>query len=154
MRGSRTGVASSPEFNVAVFALLLNFPWEFLQTPLYARMPTVPHWEAIKVCTRATLGDVVITLVAFAAVALATRDRRWIEHARTAHVTAFALIGVVLTAAIEWLAITGKWIAGWSYAATMPTIPWLHVGLAPLAQWVVLPPLVAWFTKRQLRGAG
>ena len=29
----------TPEFNVVLFALLLNYPWEFLQVPLFDRMP-------------------------------------------------------------------------------------------------------------------
>jgi len=32
----------------------------------------------------------------------------------------------------------------------MPVIPLLGVGLSPLLQWVVLPPIVVWFVRRQL----
>ena len=41
---------SIPEFNVAIFALLLNLPWEFLQVPLYEGMSEAPHWNAVKSC--------------------------------------------------------------------------------------------------------
>lgn len=37
-------VRSAPELHVALFAFLLNLPWEFLQVPLYVGMPTMPHW--------------------------------------------------------------------------------------------------------------
>ena len=53
-----------PELNFAVFAFLLNFPWEFLQIPLYVGMADAPHWDATKVCVLATLGDAVIVVVA------------------------------------------------------------------------------------------
>lgn len=53
-----------PEFNIAVFAMLLNWPWEFLQVPFYSGMPSAEHWEGVKACTQATLGDAAIMLVA------------------------------------------------------------------------------------------
>jgi len=36
--------------------------WELAQVPLFAGMPSAEHWQAILVCGRATLGDVVIAL--------------------------------------------------------------------------------------------
>lgn len=41
-------VAGSPEFCVAVFALLLNFPWEILHVRLFAGMASAPYAEAIE----------------------------------------------------------------------------------------------------------
>jgi hypothetical protein len=34
----------------------------------------------------------------------------------------------------------------------MPMVPVLRVGLTPVLQWVIVPPLVVWFVKRQLAG--
>ena len=55
-RGGRTlrAVAGMPEWNVAIFALLLNFPWEVLQAPLFAGMAEAPFFEAIKGCSQGT----------------------------------------------------------------------------------------------------
>jgi hypothetical protein len=33
----------------------------------------------------------------------------------------------------------------------MPIVPWIRVGLLPALQWLLLPPLVLWFVRRQLR---
>ena len=52
-----------PEVNIAIFAFLLNFVWEFWQVPFFEGMPTAPHWEAIKFCTSATVGDVALALL-------------------------------------------------------------------------------------------
>lgn len=60
----------TPEFNVALFAFLLNLPWELWQVPLFEHMPLAPHWEAVKTCSRAAAGDAVIALVAYWAMAL------------------------------------------------------------------------------------
>jgi hypothetical protein len=70
-------VVNAPEPNVAVFAFLLNFPWEFLQSPLFQDMANAPHWQAVKLCSRAAIADASITLGAFWSVALVTRSRRW-----------------------------------------------------------------------------
>lgn len=49
------GILELPEFNVLLFAFLLNFPWEFLQVPFFRDMPAMDHWEAVRVCTQATV---------------------------------------------------------------------------------------------------
>ncbi len=139
-----------PEFNVAVFALLLNYPWEFLQVPLYDSMADAPHWQAIKTCTLATLGDTVIMLIAFWVVAVKSADRYWIAAPRVAHTVSFIAVGVAVTAGIEWLALNGSWPHQWRYAPSMPVLPGIGVGLSPLLQWALLPPLVVWFAKRQM----
>jgi len=41
----------------------------------------------------------------------------------------------------------------WQYAEVMPRLPILGTGLAPLGQWLVLPPIVLWLTRRHLAGA-
>ncbi|HKO68875.1 MAG TPA: hypothetical protein VJU53_13825, partial [Burkholderiaceae bacterium] len=76
--GRWSAFTSQPELNVAVFALLLNYPWEFSQVPLFAGMADAPHWSAIKVCAAATLGDIVIVLIAYWVVAVLARTRSWI----------------------------------------------------------------------------
>ena len=48
-------VTGDPEFNVATFALLLNFAWEILQAPLYAGMAGLPHAQVTKASLLATL---------------------------------------------------------------------------------------------------
>jgi hypothetical protein len=35
----------------------------------------------------------------------------------------------------------------------MPIVPPFGTGLSPLVQWLVIPPLVLWMTRRHLRGA-
>ena len=71
-------ISRLPEFNVIVFALLLNYPWEFLQVPLFADMPQAAHWDAIRTCTRATLGDGVIMLIAYWTDGLVACNRWWV----------------------------------------------------------------------------
>lgn len=142
-----------PEFSIAVFGLLLNYPWEFLQVPLFEGMPEARHWDAIKTCTRATLGDAAIMLIAYWSVSLATGSRNWLLAPNTRRILMFAGTGVVITIAIERLALAGAWFGGWQYSSLMPVVPGVEVGLSPLLQWIVLPPLVVWFSRRHIRGS-
>ena len=139
-----------PEFNVAVFAFLLNYPWEFLQVPLFAGMAGAPHWEAIQRCAMATMGDILIMLIAYWLVAVIARRRYWIAAPTAAHLTMFVAVGVTITVLFEQLSLRGLWFGAWDYSPLMPVIPGIGVGLSPLAQWIVLPLLTAWFVRRQL----
>lgn len=141
-------VLEAPEANVAVFAFLLNYPWEFLQVPLFRGMAEAPHWEAVKFCTGATLGDAVIAVVAFWGVTAACGNRRWILRPSAVQVAGFTATGLAITLVLEWLA-TGP-LGRWAYAEAMPIVPLLGVGLSPVLQWILLPPLVAWLVRRQM----
>lgn len=145
-------MTGAPEFNVVIFALLLNFAWEILQAPLYAGMAAMPHAQVTRACLQATVGDAVIMLLAYGAVAVFAR-RRWIVAASGWQLAWFIAIGVSITAVIEWLATRGHWVGSWSYLPSMPLLPGTGIGLAPLLQWVLLPLLTVWFTRRQLASA-
>lgn len=116
----------------------LNFVWEMLQSPLFADMAGLPFWEASRRCLWATLGDVAITLAAYAAIAAWVRNVSWICSANTRFVVAFGIVAFGLSALIERHAIgAGRWI----YGPGMSLVPWLQIGLAPAAQWILLPVL-------------
>lgn len=141
-------LVQAPETNIGLFAFLLNLPWEFAQVPLFAGMPSARHWSAILVCGAATLGDVVLALAAYWTVALTAGGRQWILGPTRGQVLRFVAVGVLATIVIERLA-TGP-LGRWTYSDAMPVVPLLGVGLSPLLQWIVLPPLIVWFVRRQL----
>ena len=143
----------TPVFNVALFASLLNLPRELWQMPLFEHMPLAPHWEAVKTCSRAAVGDAEIALVAYWAVALVVRHRGWVVVPTLSRLLGFTVCGLAITIAIERLALDGLWMQGWSYSSLMPVVPGLGVGLSPLVQWPVLPPLLIWLVRRQLRSS-
>ena len=144
-------VTGMPEWNVAIFALLLNFPWEVLQAPLFAGMAEAPFFEAIKGCSRGTLGDMVIMLIAYEGVSLVARRRDWVLAPDRRQLALFIAIGVSITAVIEGLATRGHWVQNWTYSPNMPVVPGVNIGVTPLLQWVVLPLLVIWFVRRQIQ---
>lgn len=141
-----------PEFNVMLFAFLLNYPWEFMQSPLFTGMADQRHQDAVAICTRAALGDSVIMLILYWAVALLSCNRFWIVAPRRKDLGLLLSVGVAITVTIEWLVLHRWWLAHWRYSAAMPLIPGLGVGWVPVLQWTVLPLLVVALVGRQIRG--
>lgn len=124
----------SPEFNIFVFAALLNLPWEFLQVPFFSEMPQAEHWGAVKTCMRATMGDALIMLMGYWIVAIAFRQRHWLSQPTARELLLFVGVGVGITVLIERLALAGIWLGGWSYSERMYVIPGLEVGVSPILQ--------------------
>jgi len=143
-------LADRPEFGIVVFSFLLHFVWEFIQVPTYAGMSEMDHWQATKLCLWATFGDVGFALTAFWITCMAARSRYWILRPAPFQLALFMAVGVGLTIGFEYYytQITQRW----TYSELMPLVPPFGTGLSPLIQWLVIPPLVLWFTRRQLRG--
>ena len=142
---------STPEFNVIVFSFLLNLAWELWQVPLFRGLADQPHWEGVKACTQATFGDAGISLAAFWIVAFLARSRAWILQPDRRDIAVFLGIGIATTIVFEELAT--RVLQRWNYSDAMPRLPILGTGLLPLIQWLMIPPLVLWFARRQLGAA-
>lgn len=138
--------AWQPWAALAGFAFLLHFAWEILQVPFFEDMKEAEHWRATLFCLRATVGDVAVTLGAYGIVTLAARDRQWIGRPTALPLLAFVLLGLAWTVGMERLA-TEAW-SRWQYSEEMPMVG--AVGLLPLLQWVLLPPLGLWLARRHL----
>lgn len=121
----------------------VNLVWEILQLPLYTL------WEEENVAfiafavAHCTGGDLLIGLAALAAAWVLCGARPWPQRRyREVAVTA-TLLGVAYTVFSEWH--NTAVLASWRYAAQMPVLPVTGTGLAPLLQWIVLPPLAFWW---------
>lgn len=125
------------EIPLVLWGFVLNLAWELAQSPLYAdhgRGWGYLAWTRL----HCTVGDVLILLGAFWATAAAYRSWRWpVRHGNGAAAT-FLGAGLLYTAWSEWFNTAVR--ESWSYAPSMPTV--LGLGLSPLLQWLVLPPLL------------
>lgn len=142
--------AAQPWAALAFFSFLLHFAWEMLHSPLYAGMAAAPHWHAVRSCLTATVGDTVIALGAYAAVAAVTRDRGWLVRDSPNRVAGYLGVGLSVTVVLELINVY-VWHR-WAYALAMPLV--LGVGVSPLMQWMVVPPIALWLTRRHMAGAG
>jgi hypothetical protein len=119
----------------------LNLAWEIAQLPLYTLWREgSPAFIAFSVA-HCTLGDALVGAAALAIALIATRAPRsgqW-RWASLALVT--ALVGTVYTGFSEWLNTVARY--GWAYSELMPVVRVFgaEIGLSPIAQWLILPPL-------------
>jgi hypothetical protein len=137
----------APEITVAIFAFLLNFVWEVLQTPFFIDISSEINtivWFRL----HCTFGDVMIALGSFWLVSLIFKNRFWFIRPNRLNVFLFILFGVSYTIFSEIINVSIKDL--WGYSDLMPVIPYIGVGIAPIVQWIVIPPLIIFFVKRQL----
>lgn len=139
-----------PELPLAGFGFLTHFIWEMLQVPWFSGMMEASHGAVVWLCTRATGGDVLILLAGFWLASIICGHRRWLLQGERKPAVIMIVTGIVVTVVFEWLA-TGP-LDRWSYADSMPVIPLVGIGLAPLLQWLLLPPLILWLARRHMLG--
>jgi hypothetical protein len=131
--------------SMLVVSFVLNSLWEMAQMPAYREIALRPWRATASLCTRATIGDVAITLLIYATGALAARTLSWGLRPAWNVYSAAALLGAMHGFWIERAAIAS---GGWAYSQTMPVVPMLKVGLWPLLQLTVLTPLAFWLANR------
>lgn len=133
--------------------LALNLAWEIAQLPLYTIWSEAnPGYIAFAV-SHCTAGDIVIGAATLLLALLATRAGP-LDQWQWAKIGAVAtLAGVAYTAFSEWANTSVR--QGWQYSELMPTLELggLVIGLSPLAQWLVLPPLALYLARRASIGA-
>jgi hypothetical protein len=131
-------------------AVIVNYPWEWAQSRLYV-LPNGAdvHWW---MCAAASVADGLVVLLIFWIGWLVIGQRDWYRWPGVRGYTVLLLAGAVMSVAVEWIAIYGaQW---WTYSPHMPLIPGLNVGLAPVAQMLMLPPLIFHLLARWHHRAG
>lgn len=142
-------IMKTTETNLFFFAFGINFIWETLQMPLFAYPSHASLAQINLACIQAAAGDAAMTVMAFWIVAFLQKNRGWFLHPSARSLALFLLPGIIMTIVFEAVA-TGA-VHRWTYANSMPTLPGLGTGVAPLAQWLILPPVIIFIVRRQVR---
>ena len=129
------GTASSL-FASAVMGAVINFPWEMAHSRLYRGGQEATWPEHLVCCSLASLADGVGTAAIYGIGAVAFRDWRWTRQRSASRLGLAAVLGLTGAVATEQLALHLGW---WAYGPAMPRVPGTHLGISPLAQFVVLP---------------
>lgn len=138
-----------PERKLVRWGFGLNLAWEFAQTPLYAdsgRGLSHLAWTRL----HCTVGDVLILLSAFWLTAGLYRNRHWYLDSRYLGGAVFSGIGFAYTMWSEWVNTSIR--SSWAYQPEMPMI--LGIGIAPLLQWVLIPPVLVALLRRRREPIG
>lgn len=130
-----------------IAAALCNVFWEFAQLPLYTVWRTGTAGEIVFAALHCTAGDVGIAAASLAAGLALFGSPRWPDSRFATVLIAVVIFGVGYTAYSEHLNTAIR--RAWAYSALMPVLPGLEIGLAPLAQWLVIPAVSLVWARRQ-----
>jgi hypothetical protein len=121
-----------------------SLAWEIAQLPLYTLWKqATPAYVAFAVA-HCMIGDVLIGSASLAAALVVTRAPAlagW-QWRRIALIT--AIVATSYTAFSEWM--NTLVLRSWAYSELMPRVSLgdIELGVSPLAQWLVIPPLTLW----------
>ncbi len=114
-----------------------NLLWETAQLPLYTLWRDGTASSIARAILHCTGGDVIIATGALAGALVVAGSAEW-PNKDWFRVCVTALgIGLAYTIFSEYLNTAVR--RTWTYTEAMPILPWLGTGLAPLAQWIVVP---------------
>ncbi len=131
--------------DLVVLSAILHFAWEILQAPLFSSLDGASHFAGVVECAAATFGDILIMIAAFL-VARVLAGPTWNMSPFGRGVVVFVAVGLIATIVLEYL--NTEILGRWAYGPEMPRLPVVGTGLAPIAQWVVIPLVVLWYLRR------
>jgi hypothetical protein len=121
-----------------VASVFTNYIWELLQSPFYSGMQI--NAQMFGHCFLASLGDGVIVLLIYFIDWLIFRRLEWLNAYLFRRLVITGVIGFIIGVTIEWIGV--NILHRWSYNNLMPVISGLHLGLVPILQMVILPPII------------
>lgn len=154
LRTSTNSIGSQPWFSMLRrylgFVLVANLVWEMLHLPLYTLWHEGSLAEQAFAVVHCTGGDLLISLSALTAALILVGSNDWPGQRFNRVVIVATVIGVSYTVYSERLNTLVR--ESWAYSELMPVIPVydFEVGLSPIAQWLIIPPLAFWWSKRAL----
>jgi hypothetical protein len=119
------------------FVVLANLVWELSHLPLYTIWAQANLTASVFAALHCTAGDLLISTASLLGALLLVGHRNWPMERYWPPAILAILFGVAYTIYSELLNTQLR--NAWAYSELMPTIPWLGVGLSPLAQWMVIP---------------
>ena len=133
-----------------VISVLLNFPWEVAQMPLYVEGGS--WFEFALHCIVPSLGDGLIVMLIFCVGWVARRRSDWADQPGPAGYVLMLITGFSIAVIVEWMGFYV--IKRWSYTSSMPLLPGLGIGIVPVLQMLILPPIIFrlngwWLARRQ-----
>lgn len=126
---------------IAILAFVLNLTWELAQGPLYEGY--VYDFQHISFCTLASVADVLMVLLLYQGFASILKEPFWMGSPTVGRVLTLMSVGALGAILAE---IRHTWEGNWAYAASMPLLPFVEVGLSPVLQFTLLPALVYWLS--------
>ena len=132
-------------FGYVPFVVAAHLAWEIAQLPLYTIWTEGRAGEIAFAVVHCTGGDLLIAMSALCLALIITRSGDFVDWNSGAVAGLTVAVGLGYTVASERVDLA---LGHWTYAASMPIVPVLDVGVSPLAQWIVVPLGAFWFLSR------
>jgi len=120
-----------------ILAFLSNFAWEVIQMPLYK--DAALSLQSVAFCGLASVADAIMVLLIYFCFALLYKKPLWIEEFTPSRILFLMIVGAIGAIASEMRHVSA---GNWAYDESMPLLPIVDVGLAPLLQFMLLPALI------------
>lgn len=138
---------------IFIVAVALNYLWEVAQAPLYMGLE---DWNSVWWrCFVAAFGDGILVWPIFVVGWLTFRRFDWYVQPNGQALAVMLVAGLAIGIGIEWMAV--NMLGRWAYTVDMPLLPGLDVGLVPVLQMLLLPPLIfriaAWWAGKECMNA-
>ena len=116
-----------------------SLAWEIVQLPLYTLWSEGTPRSRLFAVAHCTIGDVMIGTAALLISVMLFGRRGWprLNHGRV--LGAATIAGVAYTVFSEWL--NTQVTMSWQYSESMIQVPPFGTGIAPLLQWILVPPM-------------
>ena len=130
----------------------LNLAWEAFQIPLYTIWTEASAGSIAFAIFHCTLGDVLIGSASLALALILGREGLVAQWHWRRIVALMLVLGPGYTMFSEWLNTV---LFRWSYSELMPTLSLagIEIGVSPLLQWLVIPPLALSLARRRTAAA-
>ena|SRR3989338_1063171 len=122
---------------IFISAFFLNLVWETLHQSLYISSSPMPTLFGF-ILYQCAFRDALLILLLYWIICAGTQDWLWIIAVKK-HAFFVIVLGIFLSIVIELQHVYV--VHDWSYTASMPLLPFIPVGLSPVAQLVVTPLL-------------
>ena len=122
----------------------LSLAWEIAHLPLYTLWKQATLAYVAFAAAHCTVGDVLIGSAALAAALVVTRAPALANWHWRRIAIANAVMATSYTAFSEWM--NTFVLRSWEYSELMPCVSLgdIELGVSPLVQWSVIPPLALW----------
>ena len=123
---------------IFIVAVVLNYLWEVAQAPLYVGLE---DWSSVWWhCFVAALGDGLLVGLIFLIGWITFRRFDWYVHPNSRTFGVMFVTGLIISIGIEWVAV--HMLGRWAYTVDMPLLLGFDIGLVPILQMILLPPLI------------
>lgn len=129
-----------------------NLVWEVAQLPFYTIWREGTPSEIAFAVVHCTGGDILIASSALLASLVLVGSRDWPSEGFRRVGALTVALGLSYTVFSEWLNIEIR--GSWAYSDLMPTLPLIDAGLAPFAQWIVIPFAALYWVQRPVLAHG